>query len=131
MDEEVKPDHLADEHSSLQIIERVAWAVNDADLGDSGEHGRHDLARAQAQKTRPRRRMRVLGRQRLAPRDSAASLRRPVYRSIGKIELSSPGGRPRSSHPLSSRLALPRRSRAASAALTVGRRAARSSDRTS
>lgn len=29
MDEEVKPDHLADEHSSQQIIERVAWAVLD------------------------------------------------------------------------------------------------------
>jgi len=31
MDEEVKPDHLADEHSSRQIIERVAWAVVDAE----------------------------------------------------------------------------------------------------
>jgi hypothetical protein len=30
MDEEVKPDHLADEHASHQIIERVAWAVLDA-----------------------------------------------------------------------------------------------------
>ncbi|MGA2321846.1 MAG: hypothetical protein ABSG95_14115 [Solirubrobacteraceae bacterium] len=30
MDEEVEPDHLADEHSSHQIIERVAWAVLDA-----------------------------------------------------------------------------------------------------
>ena len=30
MDEEVKPDHLADEHTSHQIIERVAWAVLDA-----------------------------------------------------------------------------------------------------
>ncbi len=30
MDEEVKPDHLADEHGSKQIIERVAWAVLDA-----------------------------------------------------------------------------------------------------
>jgi hypothetical protein len=30
MDEEVKPDHLADEHASRQIIERVAWAVLDA-----------------------------------------------------------------------------------------------------
>jgi hypothetical protein len=31
MDEEVKPEHLADEHASLQIIERMAWAVLDAD----------------------------------------------------------------------------------------------------
>jgi hypothetical protein len=30
MDEEVKPDQLADEHASRQIIERVAWAVLDA-----------------------------------------------------------------------------------------------------
>jgi hypothetical protein len=30
MDEEVKPEHLADEHASHQIIARVAWAVLDA-----------------------------------------------------------------------------------------------------
>jgi len=30
MDEEVEPIHLADEHASQQIIERVAWAVLDA-----------------------------------------------------------------------------------------------------
>jgi hypothetical protein len=30
MDEEVKPEHLADEHTAQQIIERVAWAVLDA-----------------------------------------------------------------------------------------------------
>ena len=30
MDEQVGPDHLADEHSSHQIIERVAWAVLEA-----------------------------------------------------------------------------------------------------
>lgn len=30
MDEEVRPDHLSDEHTSQQIIERVAWAVLDA-----------------------------------------------------------------------------------------------------
>jgi hypothetical protein len=30
MDEEVMPDHLADENTSLQISERVAWAVLDA-----------------------------------------------------------------------------------------------------
>jgi hypothetical protein len=31
MNEEVRPDHLADEHSSHQIIERMAWAVLDAE----------------------------------------------------------------------------------------------------
>jgi hypothetical protein len=30
MDEDVKPDHLADEHASRQIVERIAWAVLDA-----------------------------------------------------------------------------------------------------
>ena len=30
MDEEVKPEHLTDEHASHQIIERMAWAVLDA-----------------------------------------------------------------------------------------------------
>jgi hypothetical protein len=30
MDEEVKPEHLADEHTAQQIIERMAWAVLDA-----------------------------------------------------------------------------------------------------
>lgn len=30
MCEEVHPLHLADEHSSLQIIERIAWAVEAA-----------------------------------------------------------------------------------------------------
>ena len=32
MDEQVKPDHLADDHASRQIIERVAWAVLDAEV---------------------------------------------------------------------------------------------------
>ena len=41
MNEEVKPDHLADEYVSQQIIERVAWAVLDANelsrrQGDAG-----------------------------------------------------------------------------------------------
>jgi len=30
MDEEVEPIHLADEHASHQIVERMAWAVLDA-----------------------------------------------------------------------------------------------------
>ena len=30
MDEDIKPAHLADEHTSHQIVERVAWAVLDA-----------------------------------------------------------------------------------------------------
>ena len=30
LDEEVKPEHLTDEYASHQIIERMAWAVLDA-----------------------------------------------------------------------------------------------------
>ncbi len=30
MDQEIRPAHLADEHASQQIIERMAWAVIDA-----------------------------------------------------------------------------------------------------
>jgi hypothetical protein len=37
MDEMIKPDHLADEHASQQIIERMAWAVLDAqEVSDLG-----------------------------------------------------------------------------------------------
>ena len=30
MDEEVQPEHVRDDHSANQLIERVAWAVCDA-----------------------------------------------------------------------------------------------------
>jgi hypothetical protein len=40
MDEQVKPDHLADEHSSRQIIERMAWAVLDAEETSRKINGR-------------------------------------------------------------------------------------------
>ena len=30
MDEEVRPEHLLDDHSARQLIERVAWAICDA-----------------------------------------------------------------------------------------------------
>jgi hypothetical protein len=30
MDEEVQPEHVQDDHSAKQLIERVAWAVIDA-----------------------------------------------------------------------------------------------------
>jgi hypothetical protein len=30
MDEEVQPEHVQDDHSANQLIERVAWAVCDA-----------------------------------------------------------------------------------------------------
>ena len=41
MDEEVKPEHLTDEHASQQIIERMAWAVLDAqEVSGAGESRR-------------------------------------------------------------------------------------------
>lgn len=33
LDECIDPVHLEDEHSSLQFIERIAWAIRDADGG--------------------------------------------------------------------------------------------------
>ena len=41
MDEEVRPEHLTDDHASHQIIERMAWAVLDAqDVSGAGESRR-------------------------------------------------------------------------------------------
>jgi hypothetical protein len=41
MDEEVRPEHLTDEHASHQIIERMAWAVLDAqEVSGAGESRR-------------------------------------------------------------------------------------------
>jgi hypothetical protein len=36
MDEYVEPEHLDNEHSSLQFIERIAWAVRDAQMHEVG-----------------------------------------------------------------------------------------------
>ena len=33
MDEQVLKVHLVDQHSSMQVIERLVWAVEDADDG--------------------------------------------------------------------------------------------------
>jgi hypothetical protein len=30
MQEEVLPDHLDDDHSAVQLLERLAWAIEDA-----------------------------------------------------------------------------------------------------
>jgi hypothetical protein len=31
LDEQVNPEHLGDQHAAEQLIERLAWAVTDAD----------------------------------------------------------------------------------------------------
>ena len=36
MDEQVQRVHLLDRHSSMQVIERLTWAVEDADRGRKG-----------------------------------------------------------------------------------------------
>jgi hypothetical protein len=36
MDEYVEPEHLDNEHSSLQFIERIAWAIRDAQMHEVG-----------------------------------------------------------------------------------------------
>jgi hypothetical protein len=47
MDEWVQRVHLADRYSSMQVIERLAWAVADAD------HGHEDGLVPSAQRGRP------------------------------------------------------------------------------
>jgi hypothetical protein len=44
MDEEVKPEHLADEHTSHQIVERMAWAVLDAQEATAARTARRNLS---------------------------------------------------------------------------------------
>jgi hypothetical protein len=46
MNEVVEPDHLADEHCSLRIIERIARAVSDADDLEAAARARRDTLRA-------------------------------------------------------------------------------------
>jgi hypothetical protein len=38
LDEHLYPVHLANELSSLQVAERLAWAVNDAEATERSEH---------------------------------------------------------------------------------------------
>ncbi len=44
LDESVYPDHLSDEHSAAQLVERLAWAVVDAEHQSVGWR-RADAAR--------------------------------------------------------------------------------------
>jgi hypothetical protein len=36
LQEDVRPEHLADEHHAAQLIERVGWAVSDASYAEEG-----------------------------------------------------------------------------------------------
>jgi hypothetical protein len=37
LDERVCPEHLSDDHSAAQLIERLGWAINDAEHVEHGE----------------------------------------------------------------------------------------------
>jgi hypothetical protein len=34
LDERVRPEHLSDDHAAAQLIERLGWAVTDADAAE-------------------------------------------------------------------------------------------------
>lgn len=40
LDEWVYPDHLSDEQAAAQLIERIGWAVTDADDVERDQHNR-------------------------------------------------------------------------------------------
>jgi hypothetical protein len=37
LDERVCPEHLSDDHSAAQLIERLGWAINDAEIAQRAE----------------------------------------------------------------------------------------------
>jgi len=39
LDERVCPEHLSDDHSAAQLIERLGWAINDADSAERSAVG--------------------------------------------------------------------------------------------
>jgi hypothetical protein len=40
LDERIYPDHLCDDHAAAQLIERIGWAVADADDVEHTQHRR-------------------------------------------------------------------------------------------
>ena len=40
LNEHISPIHMADEHSSLQFLERLAWAISDAEESEQAAVGR-------------------------------------------------------------------------------------------
>jgi hypothetical protein len=43
LDERVRPEHLSDNHAAAQLIERLGWAVTDADDADRALAGRSTM----------------------------------------------------------------------------------------
>ncbi len=40
LDERVESLHLSDDHSTAQLMERLGWAIADAEDAEQGQHGR-------------------------------------------------------------------------------------------
>jgi hypothetical protein len=40
LDEDVRAVHLSTGHAASQLVERIAWAVRDAEAGSQAKHGR-------------------------------------------------------------------------------------------
>jgi hypothetical protein len=53
LDEHVHSVHLSDDHAAAQLIERLAWAINDAE--DAEQQHPHRAHRSVRQAARPRR----------------------------------------------------------------------------
>ncbi len=49
LDEWVLPEHLSDDHAAAQLVERIGWAVSDAEDIEQ-EHPRHTTATARRRK---------------------------------------------------------------------------------
>ena len=43
LDERVRPEHLSDDHAAAQLIERLGWAVTDADDAERTLTGQSSL----------------------------------------------------------------------------------------
>ena len=51
LDEDVHSVHLSTDHAAAQFVERVAWAISDAEEAD-GEHADHRLRSSRRPRTR-------------------------------------------------------------------------------
>lgn len=63
MDERVVADHLDDEHSAVQLLERLAWGIEDAEkrLGPPRRRRRRGAAVPRSPRPQPRKRYTDIG----------------------------------------------------------------------
>jgi hypothetical protein len=63
-EKEIRPVHLNDEHSAAQLLERLEWAIRDAERRKVGDLRRRRVASGPRTASRPRnRRARIMARQ--------------------------------------------------------------------